>query len=80
MDYEKFDGDDEVKIDRQNSAELAPSEVVSTSAKGSIDDFQIQVDEKPGTSTLKIYDTEKNSDLTYTEDPGSREVPRTVIE
>lgn len=81
MDYQQFDGkDEEDNLQRQNSAELTLSEVVSTSAKGSIDDVQIQVDEKPGASSLKIYDTENNSDLKYIEDPGSKELPKTGME
>jgi hypothetical protein len=83
MNYEKFGGGDEEEVDgfkRQNSAEIAPSEVVSASAKGSIDDVQLKVDEKPGASNLTIYDIEKNSDLQYVEDPGSREDPTTVIQ
>ncbi|XP_053400347.1 phosphatidylinositol 3,4,5-trisphosphate 3-phosphatase TPTE2-like [Mercenaria mercenaria] len=81
MDYERFEASGEEdhadSVNRQNSAEISPSEVVSASAKGSIDDVQIQVDEKPGASTLQIYDIENKSDLQYVEDPGSKEVPKT---
>ena len=78
MDYERFGGDEEAGgVNRQNSAEIAPSEVVSASAKGNIEDVTLKVDEKPG---LTIFDIEKKSDLDYVEDPGNRELPKTVME
>ncbi|KAL4230685.1 Phosphatidylinositol 3 [Mactra antiquata] len=72
MDYEKFD-------DNSTSAQISPSENISASSSGVIDDVQIQVD-KEKESGLTIYNNETQNDLEYVDDPGSREVPRSGIE
>lgn len=84
MDYERFDENEMTEktsgINRQDSAEITPSEVVSTSAGGHMQDVKIQVDSKEGAETLKIYDIEKKTQFEYTDDPGDREIPKSGIE
>lgn len=86
MDYEKFGEENEMTeksggVQRQDSAEITPSEVVSTSSSGQISDTKINIDKKEGgNSSLKIYDIEKKSDVQYVEDPGAKDVPKSGIE